>query len=292
MAWPRYAAHATGPQQILLSGLIRDFQDMFAPGGHPDFESPNFNPGPKKYVAFLVEPILGSDGNPVLATPDGTGQVVVTQWMDNLGRNISHTTYNAGLGDTAGQLGITTDVVIESELTFNDWYNDVLGVNMSMWLPIVVNLQADGTYVFDSAVDEPYASKGGFFPIDNQLYGTAGTVYNPGRPQGGGADRNFHFTFEGHWKFPYDASADHFFSFTGDDDVWVFIDGKLVIDLGGRHNPREQTVELNRLGLTDGELYDMAFFYAERHCCQSNIRIQTNLVLVPDPPPTITGSHD
>jgi len=47
------------------------------------------------------------------------------------------------------------DVVIDSELSFNEWYNDVLGVNMSMWLPIVVNLQADGTYVFDSAVDEP-----------------------------------------------------------------------------------------------------------------------------------------
>ncbi len=292
MAWPRSASAAAPPQQIMLSGLIRDFKDMFAAGGHPDFEMPNFNPGPMKHMAYLVEPTLGTDGNPVLATPDGTGTVVVKQWKDSLGRNISHTVYDPALGDTVGQTSMTTNVVIDSELSFNEWYNDVLGVNMSMWLPIVVKLQADGSYVFDSAVDEPYASKGGFFPIDNQLFGTAGTVYMPGRPQGGGADRNFHFTFEGHWRFPYDASADHFFSFTGDDDVWVFIDGKLVIDLGGRHNPREQTVELNRLGLTDGETYNMAFFYAERHCCQSNMRIQTNLQLVPDPPPTITGSHD
>jgi len=35
------------------------------------------------------------------------------------------------------------DVVIDSELSFNEWYNDVLGVNMSMWLPIVVKLQAE-----------------------------------------------------------------------------------------------------------------------------------------------------
>ncbi len=291
-AWPRAACGQ--PSQIMLSGVVRDFQDMFAPGGHPDFESANLNVPQKKYVAYLVEPTLGSDGNPVLASPDGTGKVVVKHWTDVSGRNISHTVYTQfpAAGDKVGQTSITTDVVVESESSFNEWYNDVLGVNMSVWLPIVVNLRPGGTYVFDSAVDEPYASMGGFFPIDNRLFGTPGTVYRPGKPQGGGADRNFHFTFEGHWMFSYDAGAEHFFTFTGDDDVFVFIDGKLVIDLGGRHVPIEQTVELNRLGLTHGSDYEMAFFYAERHCCASNMRIETNLQLVPQPPPTITGSHD
>ncbi len=290
MAGPRTACGQ--PEQIMISGIVRDFEDMLLPWGHPDFESPNLSAAFKKYVAYLVEPTLGADGKPVLATPDGTGKVVVKQWMDASGRGISHTLYNPALGDTSGQTSITTDVAIESEDTFNQWYNDVLGVNMSKWLPIIVKLQFDGTYVFDSAVDEPYASMGGFFPIDDQLFGTAGTVYRPGAPQGGGADRNFHFTFEGHWTFPYVAGAGQFFTFTGDDDVWVFIEGQMVIDLGGRHNPREQTVDLDRLGLTDGDTYEMAFFYAERHCCQSNMRIQTNIQLIPNPPPTITGSHD
>ncbi len=142
MAWPRAAC---GQQQIMISGLIRDFRDMFAPGGHPDFESPNFNPGPKKYIAYLVEPTLGADGNPILASPDGTGTTVAKQWKDSSGRNISHTVYNPALGDTVGQTSITTDVVIESAATFNEWYTDVLGVNMSMWLPIVVKLQPGGT---------------------------------------------------------------------------------------------------------------------------------------------------
>jgi hypothetical protein len=162
MACPRTAW--SQPEQIMISGIVRDFEDSLLPWGHPDFESPDFNPGPKKYIGFLVETTLGADGKPVLATLDGTGTVVVKQWMDSLGRDISHTVYNPALGDTVGQTGMTTDVVIESQDSFNQWYNDVLGVNMSKYLPIIVKLQADGTYVFDSDVDEALRQHGRLLP--------------------------------------------------------------------------------------------------------------------------------
>ncbi|MHC4589343.1 MAG: fibro-slime domain-containing protein, partial [Planctomycetota bacterium] len=118
----------------------------------------------------------------------------------------------------------------------------------------------------------------GFFPLEDQLYG------NPG----GWPDRNFHFTFELHGEFVYDADGGQIFKFVGDDDVWVFINDELVIDLGGVHSAVEQYIDLDRMGLEDGETYDLAFFFAERHRTQSNFRIVTNLPLESVVPPTIS----
>ena len=82
------------------------------------------------------------------------------------------------------------------------------------------------------------------------------------------------------------------FTFRGDDDVFVYINGQLVIDLGGVHGAIEQVVELNRLNLTDGETYDLKFFFAERHRTQSNFKITTNLQLQTVELPTVSCAFD
>jgi fibro-slime domain-containing protein len=57
----------------------------------------------------------------------------------------------------------------------------------------------------------------------------------------------------------------------------VFIDKKLVIDLGGRHAQTTRSVPIDSLGLTEGNDYEIAVFHAERHTDQSNFQIQTTL---------------
>jgi fibro-slime domain-containing protein len=110
-----------------------------------------------------------------------------------------------------------------------------------------------------------------FFPIDGQLFGNE---TNP---------HNYHFTYEIHTRFAYNPGD--VFRFTGDDDLWVFINGRLGIDLGGVHAPESAEINLDAqattLGIEPGKSYDLDFFFAERHTTQSTFRIDTTLIFRP-----------
>ena len=130
--------------------------------------------------------------------------------------------------------------------------------------------------------DAGFAGKGGFFPINGELFGNSKNN-----------TKNYHFTYELETEFVYQKGKGQVFTFTGDDDVWVFIDGKLVIDIGGVHGAASQTVELDRLSwLQDNEDYKLKFFFAERHRTESNFRMDTTMVLRSVDPPTTTALYD
>ena len=247
-------------------------------GGHPDFER-----RPQRGFGYYVGNVgvnLDAEGKPIFT---GQGYKVGGQWKNSSGKNICWRLFESSLGDTAASNRGNDSGGIQDEESYRLWFRDDPRVNKSRLLDIELVRQVDGSYVFDSDVNDVYNSRGGFFPIDHQLYGNSG---------GDGPDHNFHFTFELHTEFTYDADGAQAFTFRGDDDVWVFIDDKLVIDLGGVHGAIEQTVDLNRLGLEDGEDYKLSFFFAERHRTQSNFRITTNLKLETIQLPTVTAAYD
>lgn len=159
---------------------------------------------------------------------------------------------------------------------FSQWYNDVPGVNLRLSTRIVFVEQSPGRHVFDSTA---------FFPIDGMGFGNgpAGGFNVPvvGTVAANAPDHNFLFTTEAHLRFVYRGGET--LTFRGDDDMWLFVNGRLTIDLGGPHVALSATVALDalagRLGLQKGETYPMDIFHAERHTDQSNYRLDTTLDL-------------
>ncbi len=99
----------------------------------------------------------------------------------------------------------------------------------------------------------------------------------------GTGGRNQHFCFESHAKFTY--KPDLKFNFRGDDDIWVFIDNKLAVDLGGTHLAAPGYVDLNNFTglsgkLVDGNTYDLDIFFCDRRTTMSNVRIKTNMYIM------------
>lgn len=159
-------------------------------------------------------------------------------------------------------------------------------------------------------LQRPGPYHGSFFPFN-----TLGGKYYEGIPQISEAAPDFHFGMTMSAKFiqPKDGKIkgnNMVFEFSGDDDVWVYIDGVLVLDIGGIHNVVSGSINFADGTVTFGNnntdlktlfknangegdfvsgksifkdytAHTINFYYLERGKGDSNCKLKFNLPTVP-----------
>lgn len=211
---------------------------------HPDFEMASFSGDVVRLQ--LLQPNLGPDKKPVFRSSLGCpmnpqARATCANWVPD-------------------------KPTITSAATFDQWFRTTSGVNMEF--PRTLELIDDGTshFVFDSSAFFPLAPMEGFGATP------ANPNANPGR-------QNFLFTTEIHVTFTYTGQQQ--FTFRGDDDLWIYVNNKLALDLGSMHGPEAGTIDFDAmasaLGISIGGVYPMDIFQAERHTSGSNFRFETNI---------------
>lgn len=211
-------------------------------------------------VAYWMLNTLYKDNNGISQTVPEYTHMTLSQETNSAGKTYyvfdggyDGVTYNANDGSISHVNGSSSKDMV--------YYTTVSDTTLHPFLPTTGSTtfqQTNTPYFLDSGASERSAAS-----FESQI------------------GRDYSYSMEGHGQFVFNAEDNLYFTFEGDDDVYLFINNKMVMDIGAAHSITKSTFNLNdyikECGLKDGEMYDFDFYYMERHSYGANIRIETNI---------------
>ncbi len=224
------------------------YYDFHSNTSSPDFQTPNTDGVTRNMVAR----VLGPDRKPQLSTATRYFSEYLKYWYR----------FWDGPGGARGD---------RTQPVYN-WDGSLSRIDTVAWDTSYKNIRYDDSLTFTyvggtggNPVGTYEYVNDNFFPLDGSGFGAEGRSHN------------FAFTMELHWEFVKVPGL--IFRFTGDDDVWAFINDTLRMDIGGIHWASSDSIIVDNLpNLINNQKYKFDFFYAERHTDQSHIRITTNII--------------